>query len=1596
MEKYDFTMQHLYGENHHHITKIINILQASNLEEVFIRKFYATIPMLNLTGNDYKLYADLVRNAFNFLQKHDVSKSKVKLYKESRKSSEGDHTVIEILSRDMPFVFDSAMCLLNKLNICVERAAHPTIFVSRDKNGKLLSIDEVLSNGGEEEIVIQILTSHALENELATKVEAELNSILSFVEAAVYDWRKTLDKLQLHINDFDKACNIENINLHCEQKEFLENMRDKYFVFLGAIQYSFNKDKKAKIKDSTLGILKLDLDQFEPLIETSVFTSNFCKDTNLISISKLNKSSVVHRDVSLDCLCVKTLDEKGNIKTASIFIGLFTSILYYQSATLIPIIRDKLSFVLKKANFRPHSYAGKELVSIVEALPRDELFEISSEELFPLVMEIYALLFATELRLFLRKKGGHLSCLLFLPTELANTENVKKLKANLTFEYGPIVSHSFAQINSSKLCYYHFIIDSKDTILNTTDLTQIEKDLRSVTRPWDISLKKLLLKEYSKHKAMDIFNKFQLAFSVSYQEKASYSQSIIQDIKNVSAVIDTQEIIFKISPNIEGKANLAQLKIYHLEELNLSAIMPMLQNMGLNVVAEQIHVIEPLGNKGEVWLHQFVLKADKETAKMIEDAQENIEEAFHAMWHNKCQNDPYNQLILKANLTHRQVTMLMGLSEYLCQVKIGYSHEYLGQILNKHSKISKLLVDLFYSMFNNKLTSEERLTKSDLTRATIEKELDLIHDNVEDQIIRRFINVLNNILRTNYFLRDKNNHEKDYMSFKIDSAKIINIPLPSPYREIFVYSANFEAIHLRGGKVARGGLRWSDRSEDYRTEVLGLMKTQVVKNAVIVPTGSKGGFVLKNTAGLSREEFMAKGKECYKNFLRGMLDITDNMVEGRIHHPKHIVRYDQDDAYLVVAADKGTATFSDIANSISDEYKFWLGDAFASGGSKGYDHKKMAITARGAWISVARHFREIGVDVDKDDFTVVGIGDMSGDVFGNGMLLSKHIKLLAAFNHMHIFIDPNPNSAKSFLERERLFNLPRSTWEDYSSKVLSKGARVYSRNEKSLQLTPEIKERFNIKCDNISPINLMRILLTAEVDLLWNGGIGTYAKAKFETHEQVGDKANDNLRCNGEDLRCKIIGEGGNLGFTQHARIEYARKGGRINTDAIDNSAGVDCSDHEVNLKIALKELMNKGLMTEDERVSLLESMTDDIAELCLKDNRTQTRALTIASQQGIDVLGSQEHFINLLEEQGILDRELECLPSRQQFTQLYASKQGLTRPELSVLLAYSKNAIYDNLINTNLAEDPYFCNDLLLYFPEKMRKKYSEILISHPLRKEIITTSITNSMVNRVDTFYLHLAVESTGHKFSDIARAYTVTRDVFGLRELWKEINKLDGIVKVKDQVELSIVIKKFVMRSTSWLLRNYHHKINIAQAIEEYQAQVKKLKKNIGSYLVNNFKESFEEDLEEFKSMNVPEELAHKIALLGPLSSAYNIAEISNRKKVPVDKVCKIYFELGYRFNVDWLRHVSRRLVGENNWQKLAIQGFKDELYDTHRKIVASAVESAEKHDHKLDHWYKANDKQIKLFDRFIAEVKSQGEVEYAMMELSLKKLGNLLAK
>ena len=809
--------------------------------------------------------------------------------------------------------------------------------------------------------------------------------------------------------------------------------------------------------------------------------------------------------------------------------------------------------------------------------------------------------------------------------------------------------------------------------------------------------------------------------------------------------------------------------------------------------------------------------------------------------------------------------------------------------------------------------------------------------------------------------------------------------------EIFVSSSKFKAIHLRGAKVSRGGLRWSDRTEDFRTEVLGLMKAQIPKNSIIVPSGSKGGFVVYPSANFSKEEYYTNAVECYKNFLRGLLDITDNIVKDKIIHPKNIVCWDGEDPYLVVAADKGTATFSDIANSISNEYKFWLGDAFASGGSAGYDHKKMAITAKGAWVSVTRHFAEMNFDLTNKDFTVIGVGDMSGDVFGNGMLLSEHIQLVAAFNHLHIFLDPNPNSKVSFKERKRLFNLKGSSWTDYDQNLISKGGGVFDRKAKTIELSEEVRKLLDIQVKTLTPDELINTILKANVDLLWNGGIGTYVKASFEENIHVGDKANDNFRINGIDLRCKVVGEGGNLGFTQAGRIEYARNGGRINTDAIDNSAGVDCSDHEVNIKIILEKIVQNKKIPIAERDKLLEKMTDDVAELVLRDNYLQTLALSISEWQGFSQLNLLKRMIENLQKEGRIDRKLQSLPNDEALAQLAIAKKSLTRPETSVLLAYSKISIFDNLVESKLLEDPYFAKELISYFPKMMQEKYKKEIESHPLRKEIIATILSNSLVNRVSLYFVHLTSQDNNHNFADIAKAYTVIKDIFELEKLWDDvenINKIDSDLRL----ELYFQVKKFTIQGSLRLLRSYEIK-DLGSAILHYKDGINEIFSYLAVHIKGSAKIEHDKNLQKYLSQNVPSKIVNKIALLPFMSSAFSIINIAKLKIGSLDKITEIYFSIGDFFRLDWLKSASDSLTIDYNWQRLAARGLKNELYDLHHDITKKVAKFCQEGD-KIEDWAEKHHKHISRFLKHMDEIKEFEHIEYAMLDLALKYLKELV--
>lgn len=903
------------------------------------------------------------------------------------------------------------------------------------------------------------------------------------------------------------------------------------------------------------------------------------------------------------------------------------------------------------------------------------------------------------------------------------------------------------------------------------------------------------------------------------------------------------------------------------------------------------------------------------------------------------------------------------------------------------------IIDLFNTRFSPEIRRDRQGKLMKLSKS-IDRQLYDVSDITDDKILRRIIDLVLATLRTNYFQPDKEGHSKTYISFKFDSKNIPELPLPRPYAEIFVYSARVEGVHLRGGKVARGGLRWSDRREDFRTEVLGLVKAQMTKNTVIVPVGSKGGFVVKNppTEG-GRDSFLKEGIECYKTFLRGLLDITDNLLNDKVITPKKVVRYDGDDPYLVVAADKGTATFSDIANGVSEDYGFWLGDAFASGGSAGYDHKKMGITAKGAWVSVQQHFQEMGIDTQTTDFTAIGIGDMGGDVFGNGMLLSRHIRLVGAFNHMHIFLDPSPDAEKSFIERERLFNLPRSSWEDYKKELISKGGGIFSRTEKSIKLSAEIRKILDIKETSLSPEALISAMLKAPVDLLWNGGIGTYVKAESETHETVGDKANDGLRVNGSELRCRVVGEGGNLGCTQLGRIEFAQNGGRINTDFIDNSAGVDCSDHEVNIKIALGKAVTNKKLNQAKRNKVLEKMTNEVSELCLRDNHLQAQAISIAECKGYKVLEQNQRVMRKLESEGVLNREIEFLPSDMEIARRNAEKAGLTRPEVAVMLSYSKLAIYDDILDSELPDNTYYEADLMRYFPEELKKNYKKEIKNHQLRREIIATSITNSIVNRAGTTFYHSIKEDTGFKGCDVARAYTVVRDSFNLRELWSEIEELKGKVEAKVQIELYQEVQQLIERAALWFLRNQPQPLDVEKSVELYKPGIEKvwgcLEKILSPVAMKHYKQRFAS----CRDQGVPEKIAKQMAGLEAMASACDIVKVAEQGKLSINVVGRIYFEIGARLNLGVLRRFINDTPQDGYWDRLSVRTLTNDLYDQQTRLTAEVIKN--NCNDKICHtsvadWCEINEKDILRYDSFISDLKSADHIDFSMLVVAVKRV------
>ena len=1517
---------------------------------------------------------------------------------------ESTHTVIELVGLDMPFLVDSIGMEVNRQGLTLHLIIHPVMSIVRNAQGEFLGLaDKPGAEGARYESLIHVEVDRRTKPDELEAIRSGIARVLQDVGAAVADWPAMKQRLDDVIAEAKTTTAPEDPEDIAEAQAFLEWMADDNFVLLGCRDYdliSEGGDNELRIRaGSGLGLLRETGDNLQsqsfaalpPQLKAQAHLPI------LLTITKSNTRSTVHRQGYLDHISVKTFDTDGRVTGERRIIGLLTSTAYNTNPKRIPLLRRKLQTVIAQAGLMPGSHAGKALATILEQYPRDELFQSSTDDLFNTATGILRLGERQRIRLFVRCDAfaRFVSCLIYVPREHYNTEQRKRMQAVLMESFGGTASEFEVHFSESALARVLITVRTKDSIIPPFNVREVEARLVSVARRWEDGLQQALLEHHGEEIGMARTRRYLNAFPAAYREDYP-ARSAVHDIELMESLEANNGLSMNLYVPLEAPPGRLHFKLFYADTpVPLSISLPMLERTGVKVVEERPYRIERQDGS-LVWMHDFGMTFTGADKLDLTQLRPLFHAVFRRAWQGAIENDDFNRLTLLASLDWREISMLRAYAKHMKQAAFTFSQTYMEQTLANYPQLTAQLVKLFHARFDP-AREDGRAARCEAIEADIAATLDSVANLDEDRILRQFLAMIQATLRTNFYQPDKNGLPKPYLSFKFDPSKIPNLPQPRPMFEIFVYSPRVEGVHLRGGKVARGGLRWSDRMEDFRTEVLGLVKAQIVKNAVIVPVGSKGGFVVKNppTSG-GREAIQAEGIACYRTFLSGLLDLTDNLIQGKVVPPENVVRHDEDDPYLVVAADKGTATFSDIANGVANDYGFWLGDAFASGGSVGYDHKKMGITARGAWESVKRHFREMGHDTQEQAFTVVGVGDMSGDVFGNGMLLSKKIKLLAAFDHRHIFIDPNPDPDTSWNERNRLFALPRSSWEDYDKKLISEGGGVFPRTAKSIHLTPQMREILDVDAQALPPNELMRCILKAPADLLYNGGIGTYIKASSETDASVGDRANDAIRVNGKELRCKVVGEGGNLGATQLGRIEFALQGGRICTDAIDNSGGVDCSDHEVNIKILLNSVMNEGELTEKQRNQLLLEMTDEVAELVLRDNYFQTQNLSVTRARGVELLDEQARYMRKLGNSGRLNRKLEFLPFDEEIAERKAAHTGLTSPELAVLLAYSKIELYDAVLASKLPEDPFISQALMRYFPAVLRERYADHIQRHPLQREIISTHVINSMVNRVGATFVSRLQEETGATAPDIVRAYLATREVFSLVPLWAQIEALDN--QVPDAVQTAMIIdsSRLVLRGTLWFLRHPDLTQDMSMTLERFKPGASELMNTLYEVVTPSYRSELDRISGNYVEQGVPQALALHIACLGELYSALDLVEVAAETGRDQRTVAAVYFALGGRFDLHWLGQQISALPADTHWQGLARTALRDDLSAQARHLASNVLRlSPDLTDVEalMAAWETQRCTQIERSRLLFADIKSATAIDMPMLSVMLRELRNL---
>ncbi|WP_374698855.1 NAD-glutamate dehydrogenase [Wolbachia endosymbiont (group B) of Limnophora tigrina] len=1514
----------------------------------FIKYFYSFVYKSDLKAND-KFLLYIVNDAYNFVAQKEKDESKLVVSNiDDIPGVEGDFTTIKITNDDMPFLVDSVIATIKSHNLTICYYSNSIINIQR-KDGLIDEIYPLEESNGIKESVIYVIIK-GISDSFVDKLKESLQKTLKAVNCVVKDWHLMLKKL-------DEAKSLLSVIKQpapdagvVPGKDFSDWLKNNNFVFLGYQECTANQDGKflATSKEN-LGLMRASKEYQNASISSEDLGSLYIFRSDLVSI--------VHRRTYMNCIGVKEFNDQGNVVRERRFFGLFTSVAEVQDIRTIPIIRDKVKIIEKNAGFVTGGHNNKALISILQTFSCDELFQSNEDELFKICISIMSLAIRPRVRLFLRRVGDFISCIVLIPMRYASARLMFKIRDILKDETSAESSDIYNNhiINEYDLMKLHVVLKTKNASVLDDEVLRIENKLRNITEKWEDRFIDNLYNTFNT--VEDIFIRYCKAFPISYQESFE-PHDAYYDMKKLEIV--RKKGVSEVDLRLTRDNLNYQLKVYTSSNggLELSKILRITKNLGAKILSHNGYYIEI---NGGIWIHHFVLSRVDELIDNI-TLKEQFEITLAKVFRKEIKNDYFNSLVIIAGLEWKEVLLVRALSAYLKQTPFNYNPEYIQKVVSEYPKIVKYLIQLFHARFDPSIDID-RAETTDIFIEKIEELLKEISNVSHDYVLRSIFNLIMAILRTSYYQDDK-----PYLSTKFDSNKINGLPDPRPYRELYIYSNLFEGIHLRGGELARGGLRWSDRTEDFRTEVLGLMKAQMTKNAVIVPVGAKGGFVIKQVY-KDKDILREKGVECYKSFIRGMLDITDNVVNGKIIPPENVIRYDEDDPYLVVAADKGTASFSDYANQIASEYNFWLGDAFASGGSAGYDHKKMGITARGAWIAAQRHFWKMNKDIYQDA-TVIGIGDMAGDLFGNGMLLSKNIHLIGAFNHMHIFIDPNPSAEKSFTERKRLFELPFSTWMDYNKDLISKGGGVSERSSKQINISQEIKKRFDITEDMLPPSDLIRYLLKAEVDFIWNGGIGTFVKAKSENHSMVGDKANDELRVNGKDIRASMFIEGGNLGCTQLGRIEYAERGGYINADFVDNSAGVICSDLEVNIKIAFVSAMKAGGVSLEKRNEILASMVDEVVSKVLENhNRIETKALLLECLQAKERLEQHHRLLLSLEKSGLLNRSVEFLPADEEVARMLTGAEGFSSPQLSILMSYARTAIKNEIIHSDLPEKDLISNDYLLgYFPKKMVTEFKDFILKHQLRREIISTCITNDVVNRMGCIFINNLVENNGIKVHEAVNIYIVVNHLYDLNNLWQKIDELDGKIDINSYLQIVRNVQKFIGRVSFWLVKNLSF-IELDD-VTKFKDAIETLGHNVlDEHLLKVYNHGYASLVE----LNIDKDLAKKIADLCVLTYALDIISVAEQTSLPILDAGKIYFELKSLLRFDLIRTIAIKMKSRSSyWDRSLVNDLLDDLSNYHYKLAVKVIKSTDNRKNKVQIWACSDKDYIERYNSFLDEM------------------------